>query len=46
MFNYYDERLKMRLNIVKKKTLKNSETTAGIFELAKNIFSYIKWEEL
>lgn len=45
MFNYYDERLKQRLNQVKKKTIKNSETTTNIIELTKLVFNYIKWEE-
>ena len=45
MFNYYDERLKTRLNYVKKKTKKNSDTSQIIFEQAKAIFNYIKWDE-
>jgi hypothetical protein len=45
MFNYYDERLKKRLNHLKRKTNKNFDLTSNILDLTKQVFSYIKWEE-
>jgi len=45
MFNYYDERLKTRLNNLKRKSTKNFDLLKAIEELTKSTFKFVKWVE-
>lgn len=45
MFNYYDNRMKGRVNILRKKHNKNNDIQKELFNNAKMIFEYIKWDE-
>jgi hypothetical protein len=45
MFSFYDNRLKTRLNNIKKKQEKNSAIVKDIFVETTQAFNYINWDE-
>ena len=46
MFNYYDNRLKLRLNILKRKAIKNIDLGTQLLLTSHQIMNYIKWDEM
>lgn len=45
MFNYYDNRMKRRLNSLKRNSNKNSHLILKILDLTKYTLDYIQWDE-
>lgn len=45
MFSFYDNRLKNRLNNIRKKQEKNSTIVKDIFVSSTEAFNYINWDE-